>query len=67
MVAGVDDERATLADAPLAAPERVLVQQGGRRVSVDPSARVDPVLGEIHAARQLSRGHSERLLVMARK
>jgi hypothetical protein len=57
VLAGVHDQRAALAEAPVPARERVLVEQRRRRVEVDPPARVDPVLCEIHAAWQFSSGH----------
>ena len=59
---GVDGERAALGEAPFAALQRMGIEQRGRRVAVDLSGGGDPVLGEVHAAGQLSRGHPERLL-----
>ena len=55
--AGVDDERAAFGELALAARQRVRVEQCGGRVSIDGAGCVDPLLGEIDAARELSRGH----------
>jgi hypothetical protein len=44
--AGVDDERAALRELPLAARERMRVEQGGRRLPVDAAVGVEPVSGE---------------------
>ena len=56
-LAGVDDQRAAFCEAPVAARERMLVEQRGGRVSIDGAGGVDPLPGEIHAAGQFSRGH----------
>ncbi len=59
---GVDDEWAAFRELAVAAPQGVRVEQRGGRVSIDGAGRVDPLLGEIHAAGELSRCHPERLL-----
>jgi hypothetical protein len=57
VLAGVHGERAALGQPPLAARERVGVEQGRGRISVDGPAGVDPVIRQIDAAGQLSRSH----------
>ena len=59
---GVDGQRPALGQAPFPALQRVGIEQRGRRVAMDLSGGGDPVLGEVHATGQLSRGHPERLL-----
>ena len=61
-VAGVDDERPAFREPPVAARERMRVEQRGRRISIDAAGRVDPVRREIHGGRAAWSWSSERLL-----
>ena len=55
--AGVDHEPPTLGQPPVAARQRVRVEQLRRRIRIDAAGRVDPVLGETHPAWQLRGRH----------
>src|SRR5439155_20993090 len=57
VLAGVDHHRAALAEPRFAAGDRVLVEDGRRRVPDDDSDRVDAVYGEIHPTADVHRRH----------